>query len=232
MRLRFISIENKLNYMVNKSPNRVAAADILAVVPITRKTLWLWQKKYNFFPDPVKEAHPKGRGIAGYYPKWVLDRCKKVYALQREGYKIAMITKILNLEEEEKSVKKILLVDDEKKFTKLLTKFFIGNEYIVDVAYSGLEAGLKAVSFRPSIILLDINLPGLNGLEVCRNLKNNPTTENINIIIVSGSLEYTEKAILDAGGDMFIRKPVDLAILLEKCNEIIERHHNRMPKHI
>ena len=218
--------------MVKKLPERVAAADILAVVPITRKTLWLWQKKYNFFPDPVKVAHPKGRGIAGYYPKWVLERCQKVYALQREGYKIAMITKILNQEEEEKSVKKILLVDDEKKFTNLLSKYFINNEYVVDVANNGLDAGLKAISFRPSIILLDINLPGLNGLEVCRNLKSNPITENINIIIVSASLQFTEKAIVEAGGDMLISKPVDLANLLEKCNEIIESHQNMAPKNI
>ncbi len=45
--------------------NRLTASDILKVVPITRKTLWLWQKNYKFFPDPVKEAHPGGRGIAG-----------------------------------------------------------------------------------------------------------------------------------------------------------------------
>ena len=42
---------------------RITAADILKVVPITRKTLWLWQKKYCFFPDPVKEGHPGGKGI-------------------------------------------------------------------------------------------------------------------------------------------------------------------------
>ena len=64
---------------------RVTAADILKVVPITRKTLWLWQKKYKFFPDPVKEAHPGGKGIVGYYPAWVEERCKKVYALQKKG---------------------------------------------------------------------------------------------------------------------------------------------------
>ena len=116
------------------STDRVTAADILALVPITRKTLWLWQKKYKFFPDPQKEAHPKGKGIVGYYPAWVLERCKKVYALQKDGYKIAMIQEILHREAEEKSSKKILVVDDEKKFASLLKKFFNKNGYIVDVA--------------------------------------------------------------------------------------------------
>jgi len=51
------------NEIQEKAMSRVTAADILKVVPITRKTLWLWQKKYGFFPDPVKEAHPGGKGI-------------------------------------------------------------------------------------------------------------------------------------------------------------------------
>jgi len=61
--------------------DRVTASDILEVVPITRKTLWLWQKKYKFFPDPIKKVHPGGRGIIGYYPAWVEERCKKIYSL-------------------------------------------------------------------------------------------------------------------------------------------------------
>ena len=65
--------------------SRITAADILKVVPITRKTLWLWQKKYRFFPDPQKEGHPGGKGIVGYYPAWVEERCKQVYALQKKG---------------------------------------------------------------------------------------------------------------------------------------------------
>ena len=183
--------------------------------------MWLWQKKYNFFPDPEKVAHPKGKGIVGYYPQWVLGRCKRVYDLQKEGYKIAMITEIINKEAEEKSVSIVLIVDDEKKFSLLLKIFFARNGYVADVAYDGLDAGLKVVNFKPSIILLDINLPGLNGLDVCKNLKSNPTTKNICIIIISASLEYSEKAVLAAGGDIFLTKPIDLASLLTKCNEIV-----------
>ena len=109
-----------------------------------------------------------------------------------------MIQEILHKEAEEKSSKKILVVDDEKKFASLLKKFFTNNGYIVDVAYNGLDAGLKAAHFNPAIILLDINLPGLNGLEVCRSLKSNPKTKNMAIIIISASLQYTEKAVLAA----------------------------------
>lgn len=203
-------------------PNRVTAADILKVVPITRKTLWLWQKKYRFFPDPQKEAHPGGKGIVGYYPVWVKARCERIYALQKQGYTIAMIKDILKKEEEEKTSNKILLVDDEKKFTSLLKKFFAKNGFIAEVAHDGLEAGLKAAQFMPSIILLDITMPGLNGLDVCKNLKANPLTKNITIIIITAHLQYSEKAVLAAGADMFLRKPVDFISLLGKCRGFIQ----------
>ena len=69
---------------------RITVADILKVVPITRKTLWLWQKKYCFSPNPVKKERSNGKGIVGYYPAWVEERdkeerCKKVYALQKKS---------------------------------------------------------------------------------------------------------------------------------------------------
>lgn len=201
--------------------SRVTAADILKVVPITRKTLWLWQKKYRFFPDPVKEAHPGGKGIVGYYPAWVENRCRKIFALQKKGYNISMIKDILSKEEEEKSVRKILIVDDEKKFSNLLKKFFEKNGFVTEVAYDGWDAGLKAAHFLPSIIILDIALPGINGMEVCKNLKSNPKTKYINIVAISGDLRHSEKVILESGADIYFTKPVDFDALLNTCNEFV-----------
>lgn len=201
--------------------NRVTAADILKVVPITRKTLWLWQKKYQFFPDPVKEAHPGGKGIVGYYPAWVEERCKKVFALQKKGYTISMIKDILQKEEDLKTGRKILIVDDEKKFCKLLQKFFQGNGFVAEVAMDGFEAGFKAREFIPAIILLDITLPGISGIDVCRNLKNNPDTAAIKVIAMSGDLRYTESEIVSSGAEMFLTKPVDFESLLKICNEMV-----------
>ena len=201
--------------------DRVTAADILKVVPITRKTLWLWQKKYKFFPDPSKEAHPGGKGIVGYYPAWVEERCKKIYALQKKGYTISMIKEQLQEDEEQKTVRKILIVDDEKKFSDLMKKVFEKNGFIAQVAYDGLDAGLKAAQFKPSIMLLDIALPGINGMEVSTNLKANPKTQNIKVIAISGDLRHSEKVILESGADMYFTKPVDFDVLLEVCNKFV-----------
>ena len=205
---------------------RVTAADILKVVPITRKTLWLWQKKYKFFPDPVKEAHPGGKGIVGYYPEWVEERCKKVYALQKKGYTISMIQEILQQEKENQSARKILIVDDEKKFSNLLKKFFEKNNFVVELAFDGWDAGLKAAQFMPAIIILDIALPGINGMEVCKNLKQNSKTTNIKVIAISGDLRHSEKVILDAGAEIYFTKPVNFDTLLTVCNEFVGQVEN------
>ena len=202
--------------------NRVTASDILKVVPITRKTLWLWQKKYQFFPDPAKEAHPGGKGIVGYYPAWVEERCKKVYALQKKGYTINMIKDILQKEEEQKTGRKILIIDGQKQYCLLLKKFFQGNDFIAEVAMDGFEAGFKAREFLPTIILLDITLPGIGGIiDVCRNLKNNPDTTATKVIAMSGDLRCTENEIVSSGAEMFLPKPVDFESLLKICNEMV-----------
>ena len=201
---------------------RVTAADILKVVPITRKTLWLWQKKYCFFPNPVKEGHPGGKGIVGYYPAWVEERCKKVYALQKKGYTILMIKEILEKDEQEKSTRKILVVDKERKFCDLLKKIFQKNDFLVETAYDGWEAGKKVVQFKPTIIILDMTLPGLNGLDVCKDIRYHELTKNILIIAISGDLRYTETEVLKSGANAFFSKPVNFENLLLLSREFLE----------
>jgi CheY-like chemotaxis protein len=201
---------------------RVTAADILKVVPITRKTLWLWQKKYCFFPNPVKEGHPGGKGIVGYYPAWVEERCKKVYALQKKGYTILMIKEIIEKDEQEKSTRKILVVDKERKFCDLLKKIFQKNDFLVETAYDGWEAGKKVVQFKPTIIILDMTLPGLNGLDVCKDIRYHELTKNILIIAISGDLRYTETEVLNSGANAFFSKPVNLENLLLLSREFLE----------
>ena len=201
---------------------RVTAADILKVVPITRKTLWLWQKKYCFFPNPVKEGHPGGKGIIGYYPAWVEERCKKVYALQKKGYTISMIKVILEKEEQEKSNRKVLVVDKEKKFCDLLKKIFQKNDFIVETAYDGWETGKKVVQFQPTIIILDMTLPGLNGIDVCKDIRYHELTKNILIIAISEDLRYTEAEVIESGANVFFSKPVNFENLLLLCREFLE----------
>lgn len=112
-------------------------------------------------------------------------------------------------------------MDDEKKFSNLLQNFFEKNDFVVELAFDGWDAGLKAAQFMPSIIVLDIALPGINGMEVCKNLKSNSKTTNIKIVAISGDLRHSEKVILDAGADIYFTKPVEFETLLNVCNEYI-----------
>ena len=201
---------------------RITAADILKVVPITRKTLWLWQKKYCFFPDPVKEGHPGGKGIVGYYPSWVEERCKKVYALQKRGYTILMIKEILEKEEQEKSTRKILVVDKERKICDLLKNIFQKNDFLVETAYNGWETGKKVVQFQPTIIILDMTLPGVNGMDVCKDIRYDELTKNIMIIAISGDSRSIEEEVLKSGANLFFSKPVNFENLLLLCRELLE----------
>ncbi len=201
--------------------NRVTASDILKVVPITRKTLWLWQKKYQFFPDPIKKVHPGGRGIIGYYPAWVEERCKKIYSLQKKGHTISIIKEILQKEEEQKTEKRVLIIDNESEFYEPLIEYLKENDFAVEVALDGFEAGLKTREFIPSIIILNIVHSGINGIEVCKSLKSRQDTSAIKIIALSKDLRHTESEVLGSGADMFFVKPVDFGMILKTCNDFI-----------
>jgi hypothetical protein len=91
---------------------------------------------YRFFPDRLKEGHLGGKGIVSYYPAWFEERCKQVYARQKKGYTIFMIKEILEREKNEKSIRKVLLVDTKVKFYDLLKKIFLNNDILVETAYN------------------------------------------------------------------------------------------------
>jgi DNA-binding response OmpR family regulator len=71
-------------------------------------------------------------------------------------------------------------------------------------------------------MILDITLPGVNGLEVCKVLRSDDKTKNIKIIAISGDLRYTETEVLGAGSNSFFTKPVNFENLLSLCNEFLE----------
>ena len=202
--------------------NQVTASDILKVVSITRKTLWLWQKKYKFFPDPIKKVHPGGRGIVGYYPAWVEERCKKIYSLQKKGHTISMIKEILQKEAEQKTEKKVLIIGNESQFRASLVEYLRENDFAAEVALDGFEAGLKTREFRPSIIIMNIMHSGINGAEVCRSIKSRQDTSAIKIIAMSKDLRYTESEVLGLGADMFFIEPVDFEMILKTCTDFID----------
>ena len=113
--------------------------------------------------------------------------------------------------------KKILLVDDTE--TVLMTEklMLAGQNFDVSVARNGLDALERISSEPPDLVLLDVVMPILNGIETCKKLKDNPDTAGIPVLIVTtkGEPENVEKAML-AGCDDFLTKPFDKVDLLDK----------------
>jgi two-component system cell cycle sensor histidine kinase/response regulator CckA len=103
---------------------------------------------------------------------------------------------------------KILLVDDDAKSLKLLSRTLADEEYDVRTADSG-ELALAAVTVnQPELILLDIKMPGMDGIEVCRRLKASAQTREIPVVLVSGALDFEDRLRgLQCGAVDFIDKP-------------------------
>ena len=121
-------------------------------------------------------------------------------------------------------VPKILVVDDDQDIVEILRYNLSLNGYDVKSAVNGKEAIEKARLFIPDIILLDVMMPKMDGIEACSKIKIIPSLKDTIIIFLSArSEDFTQIAAFDAGGDDYISKPVKPKILLKKIESILKR---------
>ena len=108
----------------------------------------------------------------------------------------------------------ILVVDDEPANLRLLTVLLSRNGYQVHEARTAEEALEIVAKIRPRLVLADIQLPGMDGLEMTRQLKSNPETKDIVVVAVTAfAMKGDEQKALDAGCDGYITKPIDVTSL-------------------
>jgi two-component system phosphate regulon response regulator PhoB len=120
--------------------------------------------------------------------------------------------------------KKILVVEDEASIQELLKFNLERNSYLVEIAESGEDALDAVLSFSPDLILLDIMLPDINGLEVCRTVKMNPKTRHIPIIMLTALSEEADVvAGIELGADDYVTKPFSSRILLARVKAVLRR---------
>ena len=121
-------------------------------------------------------------------------------------------------------ISKILVVDDDPDIVEILRYNLSLGGYDVKSAINGKEAIKKAKIFIPEIILLDVMMPEMDGIETCTILKEIPSLANTRIIFLSARNEdYTQLSAFDAGADDYISKPVKPKILLKKIASIFKR---------
>ncbi|QCK13487.1 response regulator transcription factor [Mangrovivirga cuniculi] len=120
--------------------------------------------------------------------------------------------------------KKILIVDDEPDVVELLSYNFNSAGYQVQEATNGKEAIDIAKNFNPDLIILDIMMPDIDGVETCRQIRNIPKfKETFVFFLTARSEEYSEVAAFDVGGDDYIIKPIKPRALLKKVESLFKR---------
>jgi two-component system alkaline phosphatase synthesis response regulator PhoP len=121
--------------------------------------------------------------------------------------------------------KKILVVDDEPDILEILSYNLRKEGFTVQTANNG-EEGLKAAQqMNPDLIILDIMMPQMDGIELCRQLRSTPSFDDTLIAFLTAKEEdYSQIAALDFGGDDYITKPIKPKVLMSRVKALLRRN--------
>ena len=124
---------------------------------------------------------------------------------------------------------KILLVDDEKDILEFLSYNLRKEGYTVFTSNEGSEAITLAKKEQPHLVILDVMMPGMDGMEVCDVLRNTPETSNSLIAFLTARGEdYSQVAGFDAGADDYITKPIKPKVLVSRIGALLRRFGNKV----
>jgi excisionase family DNA binding protein len=119
----------------------------------------------------------------------------------------------------------VMIVDDEKDILDMLEDLLRTGEDSINVvrAQSGVAALLMIGEYKPDLLILDIMMPGMNGIDVCQKLRASASTQNIKIVAISGDHNpAVRERILNAGADLFFAKPLEIVDFREQCFNLLQ----------
>ena len=120
-------------------------------------------------------------------------------------------------------VPRILIVDDEKPISTLLAQTFEQEGFQVQNADNGIDCMNKMASFRPHVVIMDIMMPKLDGVDTTRLIRRNQSYEGTIIVALSAKAdEETRERMKQAGANLFMRKPFVIAKLVERVDRMIK----------
>jgi len=119
--------------------------------------------------------------------------------------------------------KKLLAIDDDPVFLRTLASYILGSPYELQISKSAMEATAIMTKYKPDLILLDIEMPGISGFEFLHNIRKDPKLMNVPVVIVTG---HTETEFLihaeTSGASGVVPKPINKAMLFEKIAKALE----------
>jgi CheY-like chemotaxis protein len=148
---------------------------------------------------------------------------ERLNVIKRLVAKGLTLPEIQNKIEQEILIKKILVVDDEPDIIEFIEDLLKDNiPHKLESATDGFTAGQKIHMFLPDLVVLDLLLPGVDGFQVCRMIRNNPETKNSKILAVTGydSADIRDK-ILQSGADDYLGKPLEYQSTLNKMASLL-----------
>ena len=120
--------------------------------------------------------------------------------------------------------KKILIADDDTYVHELLTAVLSSNEFDIIHAYDGQETLERVDNEQPDLVVLDIMMPIKDGRDICRDLKKNPRTKDIKILMLSGKDEQLDRiAGFESGADDYIAKPFSPSHVARRIKKMFEK---------
>ena len=118
---------------------------------------------------------------------------------------------------------KIFVIDDDKDLLKVVKSLLLKRGFEVSTFFDWEIAKNAMKLFEPQLILLDVFLSGIDGLDVCQRLKSSPYTKHIPILLFSAFPRIAESAIHDYGADDFIAKPFEVSDLIKKVHSVLSK---------
>jgi excisionase family DNA binding protein len=165
--------------------------------------------------------------------KWIQDEKIKSYRIPSGRKKVLREDFLAYLEQNNLPVdpdvfpsrkKKLIVIDDDDKIISLFQRYFqnVARSWHIEYALDGMTGLLKIGIFRPDVVILDIEMPGMDGIEVCKKMQQDERLAHIKIIIISGFTTIYGEDLQKLGITAILEKPFTFSELNEKLSAYIQ----------
>ncbi len=188
----------------------VSVAEAAKMCSIHRVTMWRWIKGGKL------DAYRTSTGL------YRIDKNDLALFIEKELPFLSPNSKLAPI--------RVLVVDDDPSILQYIENAISSFDLQIEKAGNGFEAGIKIVDFKPSIVFLDLYMPGLDGFEICRLIKSNLRYRHIKVVAITGMGDSeAESRIRGLGADYYLEKPLPkntlsdlLELLSQECGGLSE----------